>query len=58
MALRLTFQPLPVPGVNGTVRYTGNFTDFNYQIDTGGAPIIDPAGYNKFEAWLGVRVFY
>ncbi len=45
-------------GVNGTVRYTGNFTDFNYQIDTGGAPIIDPAGYNKFEAWLGVRVFY
>lgn len=45
-------------GVNGTVRYTGNFTDFQYQIDTGGAPIIDPAGYNKFEAWLGARVFY
>lgn len=48
-------------GVNGTLRYTGNFTDFQYRIDDpmgGGGSFPDPAGFNKFEAWLGVRVFY
>lgn len=47
-------------GVNGTVRYTGAFTDFQYFIpaDPPDSPIIDPAGYNKVELWLGVRVFY
>ncbi len=46
-------------GVNGTLRYTGNFTDYTYTIDPGtGGALPDPAGYNKFEAWLGVRVFY
>ncbi len=46
-------------GVNGTLRYTGNFTDFQYRVDLpGGGSVLDPAGFNKFEAWLGVRVFY
>jgi hypothetical protein len=47
-------------GVNGTVRYTGNFTDFQYRVDVrpDPSPVIDPAGFNKVELWLGVRVFY
>lgn len=47
-------------GVNGTLRYTGSFTDFQYFVTDPmmPAPILDPAGYHKFEAWLGVRVFY
>lgn len=46
-------------GVNATLRYTGDFTDYQYRVPVGGgAPLIDPAGFNKFEAWLGVRVFY
>lgn len=46
-------------GVNATLRYTGSFTDFQYRVDDPAGPsIIDPAGFNKFEAWLGVRVFY
>jgi hypothetical protein len=47
-------------GVNGTIGYTGNFTDYEYRVEVGaGAPlVIDPAGFHKFEAWLGVRAFY
>jgi hypothetical protein len=46
-------------GVNGTVRYTGNFTDYQYNVPDGmGGAFIDPAQYNKLELWLGVRVFY
>jgi len=46
-------------GVNATLNYIGNFTDYSYQIDPGMAPVfLDPAGFNKFQAWLGVRVFY
>lgn len=45
-------------GVNGTLAYTGSFTDFQYSVSLAGVPIPDPAAYNKFEAWLGVRVFY
>ncbi|MDQ3030802.1 MAG: hypothetical protein M3Y87_00130 [Myxococcota bacterium] len=46
-------------GINGTVSYVGDFTDFRYNVDTGmGAAVLDPAGYNKVELWLGVRVFY
>jgi hypothetical protein len=46
-------------GVNGTVGYTGNFTDYAYRVDEGtGAFLIDPADYHKFELWLGVRAFY
>jgi hypothetical protein len=43
-------------GVNGNLAYNGNFTDFQY-LPTGGRPI-DPAGYNRLEATVGVRVFY
>jgi hypothetical protein len=46
-------------GINTTLGYHGDFTDYHYNIATTmGAPIPDPAGYNKFEAFLGVRVFY
>lgn len=45
-------------GINGQLQYTGDFTDFRYAVLVAGTPIPDPAGYNKFEAWLGVRVFY
>jgi hypothetical protein len=45
-------------GVSGSLAYQGNFTSFRYLVITTGAPVIDPASYNKFEAWLGVRVFY
>lgn len=45
--------------VNGTARYTGVFTDFQYDLDAGGGTIIlDPASYNKVELFLGVRAFY
>lgn len=42
-------------GVNGTLTYSGNFTDFQYNVS--GVPI-DPAQFNRFQAFLGVRVFY
>jgi len=46
-------------GLNGTLRYTGDFTDYAYSImDMPGSTIIDPAGYSKVEAWFGVRAFY
>lgn len=44
-------------GVNATLQYTGAFTDYQYRVMRPVDPI-DPAGFNKFEAWLGVRVFY
>ena len=46
-------------GLNATLQYTGNFTDYQYRIDDGtGMLIPDPAQFNKFQAWFGVRVFY
>lgn len=42
-------------GVNARLEYTGRFTDYEYM--TAG-PVLDPAAYNRFTAWLGVRVFY
>ncbi len=47
-------------GLNATVSYTGNFTDFQYIGSPvgGGAMGLDPANFNKFEAFLGVRLFY
>lgn len=46
-------------GINATLRYQGDFTDFHYNVMTSMmGTLIDPAGYNKFEAFLGVRVFY
>ena len=39
------------------LQYFADFTDFTY-VDLG-APLVDPgAGFSKFQAWLGVRVFY
>ena len=45
-------------GINGTLRYTGDFTDYEYRLSTVTGTILDPAGFDKVEAWLGVRAFY
>jgi hypothetical protein len=38
------------------VGYLADFTDFQY---LGTQPLLDPAaGYQRFDAWLGLRVFY
>lgn len=38
------------------IGYLADFTDFQY---LGAQPLIDPAGaYQRFDAWLGLRVFY
>jgi len=40
----------------GDVGYLGDFTDFEY---VGVGPLLDPvAAYQRFQAWLGLRVFY
>jgi hypothetical protein len=40
----------------GRVGYLADFTDFQY---LGTDPLLDPAaGYQRFDAWLGIRVFY
>jgi hypothetical protein len=40
----------------GQVGWLADFTDFEY---VGSQPLIDPAaGYQRFDAWLGLRVFY
>lgn len=44
--------------LNLTVGYLGDFTDFEYPVDSGVGTALEPAGFNKVEAWLGVRVFY
>lgn len=43
---------------NATIRYTGDYTTFQYVSTEMSATTIEPAGYSKFEAWLGVRYFY
>ena len=36
--------------------YLADFTDFQY---FGTQPLLDPAaGYQRFDAWIGLRVFY
>jgi hypothetical protein len=46
-------------GVNANFRYQGSFTDFAYLVEIdGGAIATDPASFNKFEIFGGVRVFY
>jgi hypothetical protein len=37
--------------------YWQNFTDFVYVIDPMNPSLNDPAKYNRFEGWLGVRAF-
>jgi hypothetical protein len=40
----------------GRIGYLADFTDFEY---VGAQPLLDPAaGYQRFDAWLGLRVFY
>jgi hypothetical protein len=40
----------------GHVGYLADYTDFRYE---GTDPLLDPvANYQRFEAWLGLRVFY
>ncbi len=40
----------------GQVGYLADFTDFEY---VGTVPLLDPAAsYKRFDAWLGLRVFY
>ena len=40
----------------GEVGYLADFTDFVY---FGVEPLVEPnANYQKFQAWLGLRVFY
>ena len=40
----------------GRIGYLADFTDFEY---VGADPLLSPsASYQKFEAWLGLRVFY
>ena len=34
------------------------FTDYVYNVPTGMGLVLDPANFNKFELWLGVRAFY
>ncbi|MCB9667316.1 MAG: outer membrane beta-barrel protein [Myxococcales bacterium] len=44
--------------VTASLAYTSSFTDFTYRVDGPAGVIFDPAKYNKFEAWLGTRVFF
>lgn len=41
--------------VNATLRYSGQLTDYRF---TSAMGVLDPAQYNKFEVFGGVRVFY
>jgi hypothetical protein len=45
-------------GINASVDYTGNYTDFVYARNVSGSPVPDAAEYQKIEAWFGVRAFY
>ncbi len=46
-------------GVNATFQYRGNFTNYAYNVMTGGgSTFLDPAQFNQFQIMGGVRVFY
>lgn len=46
-------------GLNASIGYYGDFTDYEYSAAAAGGAIPDPGGgYQKFEAWLGLRAFY
>ena len=44
-------------GLNATLRYTGDFTDWQYERTDAAGMVVAPARYNKFEAFLGARIF-
>jgi hypothetical protein len=43
---------------NARFEYVGNFTDYEFDRSTGGGPMLDPAKYNRWSVWGGLRVFY
>ncbi|MGB0679580.1 MAG: hypothetical protein ACPGUV_07965 [Polyangiales bacterium] len=45
-------------GLLGKVGYLGNFSDFEYATNTGAGVLPDPADFQKFDAWLGLRASY
>lgn len=45
-------------GINATLTYTGDFTDFQFSRMVDTATVVDPADYQKIGVWLGVRAFY
>lgn len=45
-------------GVTASVGYSGDFSDFEYARLLGTTRAVDTPKFSKFEAWLGVRVFY
>ncbi len=44
--------------INGTFGYTADFTDFEFTRVAATTTFPDPADFQKFEAWFGVRAFY
>lgn len=44
-------------GLNATLRYTGDFTDWQFTSAGGTLGTIAPGRYNKFEAYFGARIF-
>jgi len=44
--------------LNGTFRYAADITDYQFNFVRGTGPVIDPAEYQKMQAWAGVRAFY
>ena len=45
-------------GLNASVGYVGDITDFQYNRMVGTAMMLDPANFHKFQAWIGLRAFY
>ncbi|MBW2460955.1 MAG: hypothetical protein JRH11_04865 [Deltaproteobacteria bacterium] len=44
--------------INGSLDYDGDFTDFEFANVGATGPVFDPAGYNKFQVFGGVRAFF
>ncbi len=46
-------------GITATLGYVASFTNYDYVVTMPGTIIPDPgSGYQRFDAWLGLRVFY
>ncbi|MCG8556257.1 MAG: hypothetical protein MJD61_13355 [Proteobacteria bacterium] len=49
-------------GINTSLAYQANLTDYEFDLQRLGVPTapitVDPARFNRLEAWLGLRVFY
>lgn len=44
--------------LNATLQYTGNFTDYAYNVATDTSTFLDPAQFNQVQVFGGVRAFY